>query len=242
MKLAVYQVPGVSLGKHNVKDPRLDAADKLVEAKKKIYVQADIVGEDEMKEADAILVPAELKGDLVLLDMEFLELRLGREQSPEEKALFEKLYAHDLQNQITLAGVQAHFLQPFKSLNIICGGIYLHFTAHTVGRGDHAYLKSIFHFQHPFCQNFEKKDRFFQSGPSHSLILHNLNVNPGIVFEGRSFYHGADCFGDPALFPNHFTHIGGSYVKLNNNVSSVNLFRNNNFLRMIDKSFSYYFH
>jgi len=93
MKLAVYQVPGVSLGKHNVKDPRLDAADKLVEAKKKIYVQADIVGEDEMKEADAILVPAELKGDLVLLDMEFLELRLGREQSPEEKALFEKLYA-----------------------------------------------------------------------------------------------------------------------------------------------------
>ena len=93
MKLAVYQVPGVSLGKHNVKDPRLDAADKLVEAKKKIYVQADIVGEDEMKDADAILVPAELKGDLVLLDMEFLELRLGREQSPEEKALFEKLYA-----------------------------------------------------------------------------------------------------------------------------------------------------
>ena len=76
-----------------MKDPRLDAADKLVEAKKKIYVQADIVGEDEMKEADAILVPAELKGDLVLLDMEFLELRLGREQSPEEKALFEKLYA-----------------------------------------------------------------------------------------------------------------------------------------------------
>ncbi len=93
MKLAIYQVPGVSLGKHNIKDPRLDAADKLVEAKKKIYVQADIVGEDELKEADAILVPEELKGDLALLDMEFLELRLGREQTPEEKALFEKLNA-----------------------------------------------------------------------------------------------------------------------------------------------------
>lgn len=93
MKLAIYQVPGVSLGKHNIKDPRLDAADKLVEAKKKIYVQADIVGEEELKDADAILVPEELKGDLVLMDMEFLELRLGREQSPEEKSLFERLYA-----------------------------------------------------------------------------------------------------------------------------------------------------
>lgn len=93
MKLAIYQVPGVSLGKHNIKDPRLDAADKLVEAKKKIYAQADIVGEEELKEADAILVPEELKGDLVLMDMEFLELRLGREQSPEEKALFERLNA-----------------------------------------------------------------------------------------------------------------------------------------------------
>ena len=93
MKLAIYQVPGVSLGKHNVKDPRLDAADKLVEAKKKIYVQADIVGEEELKEAEAILVPESLREDLSLMDMEFLELRLGREQSPEEKALFEKIYA-----------------------------------------------------------------------------------------------------------------------------------------------------
>ena len=93
MKLAIYNIPNLSLGKHNVKDPRLDAADKLVEAKKKIYAQVDIVGDDQLKEADVILVPAELKGDLVLMDMEFLELRLGREQSPEEKTLFERLFA-----------------------------------------------------------------------------------------------------------------------------------------------------
>lgn len=89
MKLAIYQIANVSLGKHNIKDPRLDAADKLVEAKKKIYAQADIVGSEDLKEADAILVPAELKGDLVLMDLEFLELRLGR-SNPLRKRNFSK--------------------------------------------------------------------------------------------------------------------------------------------------------
>ncbi len=93
MKLAIYQIANVSLGKHNIKDPRLDMADKLVEAKKKVYAQVDIVGSEDLKEADAILVPEELKGDLLLMDLEFLELRLGREQSPEEKKLFERLFS-----------------------------------------------------------------------------------------------------------------------------------------------------
>ena len=30
MKICLYEMPGVPLGKHNIKDPRLDQADKLV--------------------------------------------------------------------------------------------------------------------------------------------------------------------------------------------------------------------
>lgn len=93
MKLAVFQVPGISLGKHNVKDPRLDAADKLVEAKKKVYAQVDILGEEELKDSDAILIYEDNVLELVMMDLDFVDLRIGRDQSPEEKALFERLQA-----------------------------------------------------------------------------------------------------------------------------------------------------
>lgn len=92
MKLAIYQVPDIPLGKHNIKDPRLDAANKLVQAKKKVYAKADIIDNESLKEANAILVPVEFKSDLALMDMEFLESRLEREQTAEKKLLFEKLF------------------------------------------------------------------------------------------------------------------------------------------------------
>ena len=92
MKLAINQVPDIPLGKHNIKAPRLDAANKLVQAKKKVYAKADIIDNESLKEADAILVPVEFKSDLALMDMEFLESRLEREQTAEKKLLFEKLF------------------------------------------------------------------------------------------------------------------------------------------------------
>ena len=46
MKIAVVGIPGIPAGKHNLRDARLDQADKLVEAKKKAYAQVDVVGED----------------------------------------------------------------------------------------------------------------------------------------------------------------------------------------------------
>src|SRR6516225_4367916 len=91
MKIALFGISEIKLGKHNLKDPRLDQADKLVEADKKTYAQVDIVGEDEILDADAILASSENKADLILKDLEFVETRLGRDPQPAERAALEKI-------------------------------------------------------------------------------------------------------------------------------------------------------
>ncbi|MEI6389653.1 MAG: DUF933 domain-containing protein [Verrucomicrobiota bacterium] len=91
MKIALFGITDIKLGKHNLKDPRLDQADKLVEADKKTHAQADVIGEDEMLDADAILALHENKADLILKDLEFVETRLGRDPQPAERTVLEKI-------------------------------------------------------------------------------------------------------------------------------------------------------
>src|SRR6266403_4906093 len=91
MKIALFGISEIKLGKHNLKDPRLDQADKLVEADKKTHAQADVIGEDQLLEADAILALEDNKADLILKDLEFVETRLGREPQPAERDALEKI-------------------------------------------------------------------------------------------------------------------------------------------------------
>lgn len=91
MKIAVIGVGGIPVGKHNLKDPRLDRAHELVEAKKKTCAQVDVVREDEAREADAILVSRERLPDLILHDLEFVEMRLGRAPAEGERLALEKI-------------------------------------------------------------------------------------------------------------------------------------------------------
>lgn len=93
MKIALFGSADLKLGKHNLKDPRLDQADKLVEADKKTHAQVDLIGEDQLLEADAILAPEQHKADLILKDLEFVETRLSRDPQPAERATLEKLKA-----------------------------------------------------------------------------------------------------------------------------------------------------
>lgn len=93
MKICVHGIPGLPLGKRNLKDARLDQADQLVEAKKKVYAQVDAVGEEELVQADAILTSDAGFPDLLLHDLEFLENRLGRSPEEAEKAVLLKLQA-----------------------------------------------------------------------------------------------------------------------------------------------------
>ena len=91
MKIALFGISEIKLGKHNLKDPRLDQADKLVEADKKTYAQVDVIGEDQLVDADAILALTDNKADLILRDLEFVETRLGRDPQPAERAALEKI-------------------------------------------------------------------------------------------------------------------------------------------------------
>src|SRR6185503_6290494 len=91
MKICLFGVPGFALGRHNIKDPRLDQADKLVEAQKKTYAQVDVVEEKEMITADAVLTTRAALSDLLVKDLDAVETRLGRNPSDAEKAVLQKL-------------------------------------------------------------------------------------------------------------------------------------------------------
>lgn len=91
MKIGLFSIPDLSCGKQNVKDTRLDEVDKLVKAKKKTYVQVELVSEEDSLEADAILVLKENRTDLILRDLEFVETRLSRNPQEDEKTLLNKL-------------------------------------------------------------------------------------------------------------------------------------------------------
>ncbi len=91
MKVALFGITEIKLGKHNLKDPRLDQADTLVEADKKTYAQVDVIGEDQLLEADAILATQASQADLILKDLEFVETRLGRDPQPGERTALEKI-------------------------------------------------------------------------------------------------------------------------------------------------------
>src|SRR6478735_6470860 len=112
MKFALFGISEINLGKHNLKDPRFDQADQLVEADKKTYAQVDIVGEEDLLEADAILPSTESKADLILKDLEFVETRLGREPQAAEKVALEKIRSLLEAEQFILnAGLPAEQLQ-----------------------------------------------------------------------------------------------------------------------------------
>jgi ribosome-binding ATPase YchF (GTP1/OBG family) len=91
MKICLFGIPGFALGKHNLKDPRLDQADKLVEAQKKTYAQADVAEEKEMLTCDAILVSRASLSDLLMKDLDSVEARLARGPTETEKAALQKL-------------------------------------------------------------------------------------------------------------------------------------------------------
>jgi Protein of unknown function (DUF933) len=112
MKIALFGIAEIKVGKHNLKDPRLDQADKLAEADKKTYAQADVIGDDQLLDADGILATLDTKSDLILKDLEFVETRLGRDPLPAERAVLEKIQKMLESEQLLLgAGLSAEDLQ-----------------------------------------------------------------------------------------------------------------------------------
>lgn len=112
MKICAFGLPALPLGKHNLKDPRLDEIDRLVEANKKSYAQVDLLGEDATLEADVIVVHRDRFPDLILHDLEFVETRLGRNPPEAERAVLLKI-REELEGERTLyqVGLSAAELQ-----------------------------------------------------------------------------------------------------------------------------------
>ena len=112
MKVALFGIAGIPLGKHKVKDPRMDQADKLVEADKKTYALVDVGGEDEALTADAIVASPDGRFDLILKDLEFVETRLARDPAPAEQLVLEKIKAClESERVIAQAGLTPEELQ-----------------------------------------------------------------------------------------------------------------------------------
>ena len=118
MKLSLFGIQGIPLGKHNVKDSRLDQADKLVEAQKKTYAQVDVVEEKEMLTADAVLTTRAALSDLLMKDLDAVETRLSRDPSDAEKAVLQKL-ADALMSEkaVSAAGLTAEELGVISAHN-----------------------------------------------------------------------------------------------------------------------------
>lgn len=93
MKVSLVGISGVALGKHKVKDSRLDQVDRLVQADKKTYAQVDVVGEDEATTADAIVASQDGRLDLIIKDLELADTRLERSPPDAEKAALQRIKA-----------------------------------------------------------------------------------------------------------------------------------------------------
>src|SRR5260221_13921750 len=112
MKVSLVGVVGVPLGKHKVKDPRLDQADKLVKADNKAYAFVDVVGEEEAQTADAIVASPEGRFDLIVQDLEFVETRLARNPPAAEKTVLDKVKAClESEGLVAEAGLRPEELQ-----------------------------------------------------------------------------------------------------------------------------------
>jgi hypothetical protein len=122
MKISAFSISEIVLGKHNVKDARLDQADKLVQAKKKTYPQIEMVGSEEALEADAIMITPDSKMDLVLNDLDFVETRLSKSPADNEKAVLSKMKAalekEDFISTLGLAGPELELLSGYGLLTI----------------------------------------------------------------------------------------------------------------------------
>ena len=93
MKIALVGIPDIKVGKHNLKDPRLEEAHRLVQADKLVYAQADVVDQSGLVDADALLVSQEGRLEMIFKDLEFVETRLGRNPPDAERAVLEKIKA-----------------------------------------------------------------------------------------------------------------------------------------------------
>jgi ribosome-binding ATPase YchF (GTP1/OBG family) len=90
MKVAVFGLENFPIGKKNLADERLSRLSEMFKSKKETPLQVEFVAIENVKDAEVVLSKEAAKADLVLADLEYVQERLAKDISPEEKALFSK--------------------------------------------------------------------------------------------------------------------------------------------------------
>lgn len=116
MKICFWSIE-LAAGKYPVKDNRLDLLNQLVPAKKKTYVQVEVVKEDGLKDSDCIVIGEDNKLDLILKDLEFVETRLSRAEAENEVSLLKKLKAalekEEWVSRLTFSAEEKQFISTY---------------------------------------------------------------------------------------------------------------------------------
>jgi hypothetical protein len=104
MKISLFSLPQIPAGKQNIKDGRLDQVDKITKSKKKVYIQVELISQEEVLDADMVLAPLDSRMDLILSDLEFVENRLAKPLEELEKNILTK-FKNALEKEEFLLGI-----------------------------------------------------------------------------------------------------------------------------------------
>ncbi|MFC1594605.1 DUF933 domain-containing protein [Candidatus Omnitrophota bacterium] len=103
MKIAVFGLPEFPLGKKKIPDKRLDALKEALKSPKVTSLQAELVDEQGMKDADGIICLDSKKADIALMDLELIETRLSRGEDAAEKDFLTRIQKELEQEQFVQA-------------------------------------------------------------------------------------------------------------------------------------------
>lgn len=123
MKIGILGIEGIAAGRANIMDARVKTLKAMFNSPKEVYIQADIVTDQEkIIEADGIVSPESAKLDLIVNDMEFVETRLGRSADEIEKKLFtrfkELLDQEKFLSELTLSEEEKKLISGYSLLTI----------------------------------------------------------------------------------------------------------------------------
>ena len=90
MKTTIFGLENIPLGKKNILDERLKKLEEMFTSKKVTFLQIEFILIENIKDAEVVISGKEKKSDLILSDLEYVEDRLTKEISPQEKELFSK--------------------------------------------------------------------------------------------------------------------------------------------------------
>lgn len=119
MKIAVLGLD-FQQGKVKLKDPRLDKLKDLTKSPTKTYIQIDLVGQDKLAQADAIISTQEKKSDLIIDDLDTVEKRLAQTQEKDQNSKLTRMKEElDKENLLCDVKFEDDFIKDISDYNLL---------------------------------------------------------------------------------------------------------------------------